>query len=147
MNIVVELCFANEAFRELMKSNPDRAKALQDVLSMKVVTHNTLTVTDIAVMRLYIEKVLSDVCKSISSSSLADIDMLIGRVIRGHDNALIKQANEVESLKMEPNCDYTCKSCKKKKIFYHSVQTRSADEAATLFYVCLACGYTWTTGL
>ena len=36
-----------------------------------------------------------------------------------------------------------CGKCKKNKVTYYEQQTRSADEACTIFYQCLNCGHRW----
>ncbi len=36
-----------------------------------------------------------------------------------------------------------CGKCKKNKISYYELQTRSADEPLTTFYNCLNCGHRW----
>ena len=38
---------------------------------------------------------------------------------------------------------YTCKKCRSKKCTYYELQTRSADEPATIFVTCLDCGKHW----
>ena len=38
---------------------------------------------------------------------------------------------------------FTCKKCKSKKCTYYELQTRSADEPATVFITCLDCGKNW----
>ena len=35
---------------------------------------------------------------------------------------------------------YTCRKCKSKRSTYYEMQTRSADEPATIFVTCLDCG-------
>ena len=37
----------------------------------------------------------------------------------------------------------TCMRCKSKKVSYYELQTRSGDEASTLFMNCLICGKKW----
>lgn len=37
----------------------------------------------------------------------------------------------------------TCGKCKKKKVSYYELQTRSGDEACTIYYTCLVCGNKW----
>jgi DNA-directed RNA polymerase subunit M/transcription elongation factor TFIIS len=39
--------------------------------------------------------------------------------------------------------DITCSKCKKNRITYYELQTRSADEPMTCFYRCLTCGNRW----
>ena len=38
---------------------------------------------------------------------------------------------------------YTCKKCKSDRCSYYEMQTRSADEPATIFVTCLDCGKHW----
>ena len=38
---------------------------------------------------------------------------------------------------------FTCRKCKSKKCTYYELQTRSADEPATIFVTCLSCGKNW----
>jgi len=38
---------------------------------------------------------------------------------------------------------FTCKKCKSKRCTYYELQTRSADEPATIFVTCLDCGKHW----
>lgn len=38
---------------------------------------------------------------------------------------------------------YTCKKCKSQRCTYYEMQTRSADESATIFVTCLDCGKNW----
>jgi transcription elongation factor S-II len=38
---------------------------------------------------------------------------------------------------------FTCKKCKSKRCTYYELQTRSADEPATVFITCLDCGKHW----
>ena len=38
---------------------------------------------------------------------------------------------------------FTCKKCKSKKCTYYELQTRSADEPATIFITCVDCGKNW----
>lgn len=38
---------------------------------------------------------------------------------------------------------FTCKKCKSKKCTFYEMQTRSADEPATIFITCLDCGKSW----
>ena len=38
---------------------------------------------------------------------------------------------------------FTCRKCKSKRCTYYELQTRSADEPATIFVTCLDCGKNW----
>jgi transcription elongation factor S-II len=38
---------------------------------------------------------------------------------------------------------YTCRKCKSSRCTYYEMQTRSADEPATIFVTCLDCGKHW----
>ena len=58
-----------------------------------------------------------------------------------------KQSKRVESLftnQIEASTDmFKCKKCKSKRCTYYELQTRSADEPATIFVTCLDCGKNW----
>ena len=43
----------------------------------------------------------------------------------------------------ETQVQFTCSKCKSKKCTYYEMQTRSADEPATIFITCLDCGKNW----
>lgn len=59
------------------------------------------------------------------------------------EKAHLKQKEAYEH-KMVPMSDrYTCGKCKKKRITYYELQTRSADEPSTHFFSCLDCGFRW----
>ncbi|AAR39225.1 NEQ377 [Nanoarchaeum equitans Kin4-M] len=36
-----------------------------------------------------------------------------------------------------------CPKCSSEEVVYFTLQTRASDEAETIFYKCLKCGYTW----
>ena len=38
---------------------------------------------------------------------------------------------------------FKCGRCKQRKCTYYELQTRSADEPATIFVTCLDCGKNW----
>jgi transcription elongation factor S-II len=40
---------------------------------------------------------------------------------------------------------FTCRKCKGKNCTYYTQQTRSCDEATTVFVQCLDCGTRWKT--
>ena len=48
------------------------------------------------------------------------------------------------NIQIEASTDmFTCKKCRSKKCTYYELQTRSADEPATIFVTCLDCGKHW----
>lgn len=51
-----------------------------------------------------------------------------------------------ESFQLQKNTvGITCKQCQSDNIYSEAKQTRSGDEAATIFYTCLNCGNKWKT--
>lgn len=59
-------------------------------------------------------------------------------------NRKIKRDQSKFSTKIEASTDmFTCKKCRSKKCTYYELQTRSADEPATIFVTCLDCGKNW----
>lgn len=61
---------------------------------------------------------------------------------------LIQQKMKRDASKFNVNIEastdmFTCKKCKSKKCTYYELQTRSADEPATIFITCLDCGKHW----
>ena len=61
---------------------------------------------------------------------------------------LIQQKTKRDASKYNTNIEastdmFTCKKCKSKKCTYYELQTRSADEPATIFVTCLDCGKHW----
>jgi len=63
-------------------------------------------------------------------------------------SALIQQKIKRDASKFTTNIEastdmFTCKKCKSKKCTYYELQTRSADEPATIFVTCLDCGKHW----
>lgn len=56
----------------------------------------------------------------------------------------IKRDASKFNINIEASTDmFTCKKCKSKKCTYYELQTRSADEPATIFVTCLDCGKHW----
>lgn len=65
-----------------------------------------------------------------------------------HWQALIEQKIKRDATKFVTNIQastdmFTCKKCKSKRCTYYELQTRSADEPATIFVTCLDCGKNW----
>lgn len=65
-----------------------------------------------------------------------------------HWKVLIDQKIKRDANKFTTNIQastdmFTCKKCKSKRCTYYEMQTRSADEPATIFVTCLDCGKNW----
>jgi len=66
----------------------------------------------------------------------------------GRWSKLIEQKIKRDANKFTTNVQastdmFTCKKCRSKKCTYYELQTRSADEPATIFVTCLDCGKHW----
>ncbi len=53
----------------------------------------------------------------------------------------IKGAYEIKQVSMAE--DIKCGKCKKNKVTYYELQTRSGDEAITQYFNCICCGHKW----
>jgi len=67
-----------------------------------------------------------------------------------HWRELIEQKTKRDENKFTNNIQastdmFKCKKCKSKRCTYYELQTRSADEPATIFITCLDCGKNWKT--
>jgi len=65
-----------------------------------------------------------------------------------HWSVLIAQKQKRDASKYDKRIGastdmFTCKKCHKKNCTYYEMQTRSADEPATIFVTCLDCGKHW----
>jgi transcription elongation factor S-II len=65
-----------------------------------------------------------------------------------HWRPLIEKKIKRDSSKFQNNLQattdmFTCKKCKSKRCSHYELQTRSADEPATIFITCLDCGKNW----
>jgi len=61
------------------------------------------------------------------------------------DEKIKRDANKYSNNLQASTDMFTCKKCKSKKCTYYELQTRSADEPATIFVTCLDCGKNWKT--
>lgn len=61
-----------------------------------------------------------------------------------------KQVDDVlggeEAWKNVAKTDATCPKCQYMQAYFMEIQTRSADEPATLFFKCVQCGHRWREG-
>lgn len=56
---------------------------------------------------------------------------------------ILRRKTTEETLKNLPSIEWKpCKLCKSKEHYFYQLQTRSADEATTTFYICKTCGKT-----
>jgi transcription elongation factor S-II len=65
-----------------------------------------------------------------------------------HWKELIERKTKRDASKFTTNLQastdmFTCKKCRSKKCTFYELQTRSADEPATIFVTCLDCGKHW----
>lgn len=56
---------------------------------------------------------------------------------------MLRTKSAYESSQVSMTDQMRCGKCKKNKISYYELQTRSADEPLTTFYNCLLCGHRW----
>ena len=56
------------------------------------------------------------------------------------DQKIKRDANKYTNNIQASTDMFTCKKCKSKKCTFYELQTRSADEPATIFITCLDCG-------
>lgn len=56
------------------------------------------------------------------------------------DQKITRDANKFTDNIRASTDMFTCKKCKSKRTTYYELQTRSADEPATIFVTCLDCG-------
>ena len=59
------------------------------------------------------------------------------------DKELMRNKSAYEISVASMTDQVTCGKCKKNKISYYELQTRSADEPMTTMYTCLTCGNRW----
>lgn len=59
--------------------------------------------------------------------------------------SLVKTSIAKNELKDGAIINEKCPKCANDKMHYHTLQLRSADEGATVFYACTACGYRFRT--
>lgn len=59
------------------------------------------------------------------------------------EHKVMRDANKYTNNIQASTDMFTCKKCKSKRCTYYELQTRSADEPATIFITCLDCGKNW----
>ena len=59
------------------------------------------------------------------------------------DKKIKRDANKYTNNTQASTDMFTCRKCKSKRCTYYELQTRSADEPATIFVTCLDCGKNW----
>lgn len=154
---ITEMCDAHEGFHSLQEEYSEIVDTIKSILSMRARIYinknktgmGSLNMTDLAAIRLMVERVLDPIVEEIPTIigkfGRSDADLLIAKMPRDQDSILALQAVPDKALKLEPNCDRKCRKCDKQRVFFHDVQTRSSDEASTIFYLCLECDHVWTS--
>jgi transcription elongation factor S-II len=61
------------------------------------------------------------------------------------DDELLRNKAAYEVSKVAMTDQVKCGKCKKNKVSYYEMQTRSADEPCTIFWSCILCGHRWKT--
>lgn len=56
---------------------------------------------------------------------------------------LVEHQRDVKQRSVATTDLFLCNRCKERKCIYHTAQTRSADESATIFIECINCGLRW----
>ena len=56
---------------------------------------------------------------------------------------MLRAKSAYESSQVSMTDQIRCGKCKKNKISYYELQTRSGDEAMTCYFSCLLCGHRW----
>lgn len=59
------------------------------------------------------------------------------------DREMLRNKNAYEVNQVAMSDQITCGKCKKRRVSYYELQTRSADEPVTSFFTCLVCGNRW----
>lgn len=59
--------------------------------------------------------------------------------------SVVKTSIEKNELEDGAIINEKCPQCSNEQMHYHTLQLRSADEGATVFYTCTACGYRFRT--
>ena len=59
------------------------------------------------------------------------------------EQKIVRDSNKYNNNLQSSTDMFTCKKCKGKRCTYFELQTRSADEPATIFVNCLDCGKNW----
>lgn len=64
---------------------------------------------------------------------------VVESLMKKYENAYENKAHAMTNM-------FTCGKCKKKECTFYEMQTRSADEACTIFVRCINCGNSWRQG-
>jgi transcription elongation factor S-II len=62
------------------------------------------------------------------------------------DAMMKKYENAYENKAVAMTDMFKCGKCKKRECTYYELQTRSGDEATTIFIRCINCGNSWRQG-
>lgn len=73
-------------------------------------------------------------------------DFIPPKTVVEHFNNSVTSDILVDDFSQGNFCDVLCPKCSNNRAAFHELQTRSADEAATFFYMCTKCQYKWKIG-
>lgn len=59
--------------------------------------------------------------------------------------SVVKTSLKTDELEEGATINEKCPKCDNNEMQYHTLQLRSADEGATVFYTCTSCGYRFRT--
>lgn len=77
------------------------------------------------------------VCSALIESNLFDQISSTRTIIFNPRESLIKKESKIDK---GPVVERKCKKCPSERMYYFTLQTRSADEGQTVFYTCCDCG-------
>ena len=65
------------------------------------------------------------------------------KVIKFAEDLKLEVIEQNQDTKELPITHANCDKCGNNQAYFEQRQTRSADEASTLFYTCVSCGHKW----
>lgn len=95
----------------------------------------------------YVERYVAAMCAAHDPAVRAEVAADVDAVVKITDSARAVASKLPEAKSAEKvvyNSSTRCRACKSNNVMERSVQTRSADEAATIKYVCQACDAEWS---
>ncbi|KAK9791406.1 hypothetical protein WJX73_008287 [Symbiochloris irregularis] len=75
-----------------------------------------------------------------------DIDRQMSKAMYMQQKEVDDVLGGADAWKNVQKTDVTCPKCSHPRAFFQEIQTRSADEPATLFFRCEGCAHQWKEG-